>query len=308
MMHLKSELIWRYMSKIVTLFLLVGILFFTGCSTRGVGVYSGGASKTISTPKTYSDNKSVYSTTINQKDLKHPTMRSYFIYGIEYFPALVSVGEEFTGNASWYGPDFHGKLTSNGERYNMYDMTAAHKTFPMNTIVKVTNLKNGLHTIVRINDRGPFVATRIIDLSNTAAKEIDMLKNGTAPVRVEVLGYYKQNLIDTNTIGSPVNKNQRVEVATTPTMDPRPKAPPVTSTSSISYALQIASFSKIESAIKIQETFTNANGYRAEIKDIENENGRIFKVWIKGFKNEQEVRDYKALGYYENAFIVREDR
>ncbi|MBA3026318.1 MAG: septal ring lytic transglycosylase RlpA family protein [Sulfurimonas sp.] len=232
-------------------------------------------------------------------------MRSYVIYGIRYYPAPASVGDEFNGLASWYGPDFHGKLTSNGETYNMYDMTAAHKTLPMNTIVKVTNANNGLNTVVRINDRGPFVGTRIIDLSNTAAKEIGMLNAGTAPVKVEVLGYYNNNLNDRNDVGSPVNKNRKIDVAA-PTIDPRPveKKEDLPGTS---YALQIASFSKIESAIKTQEAFKNNNGYRAEIKDMENENGRIFKVWIKGFKNAQEVKEYKDLGYFKNAFIVRED-
>ena len=105
-------------------------------------------------------------------------MRPYVIRGIKYYPTVVSVGDSFKGNASWYGPDFHGKLTSNGEIYNMYDMTAAHKTLPMNTIVKVTNKKNDLSVVVRINDRGPFIATRIIDLSNSAAKKIEMFEKG----------------------------------------------------------------------------------------------------------------------------------
>lgn len=79
--------------------------------------------------------------------------------------------------------------TSNGETYNMYDMTAAHKTLPMNTVVKVDNLENGRSIIVRINDRGPFVRGRIIDLSNKAAHEIDMYRKGTAQVKITVLGY-----------------------------------------------------------------------------------------------------------------------
>jgi rare lipoprotein A len=132
-----------------------------------------------------------------------------------------------------------------------------------------------------------------------------MLNAGTAPVKVEVLGYYNNNLNDRNDVGSPVNKNRKIDVAA-PTIDPRPveKKEDLPGTS---YALQIASFSKIESAIKTQEAFKNNNGYRAEIKDMENENGRIFKVWIKGFKNAQEVKEYKDLGYFKNAFIVRED-
>lgn len=91
------------------------------------------------------------------------------------------------GYASWYGPGFHGRTTANGERYNQYAMTAAHKKLPFNTKVRVINLDNGMETIVRINDRGPFIRGRIIDLSKKAAKEIAMLGSGTARVRVETL-------------------------------------------------------------------------------------------------------------------------
>ncbi len=93
------------------------------------------------------------------------------------------------GMASWYGGDFHGRKTSNGETYDMHAMTAAHKTLPMNVYVRVTNLANGRQSVVRINDRGPFVSGRIIDLSYAAAKELGVVGPGTAPVRVEALGY-----------------------------------------------------------------------------------------------------------------------
>jgi rare lipoprotein A len=92
------------------------------------------------------------------------------------------------GVASWYGPQFDGHRTSNGEVYNMHDFTAAHRTLPFNSMVRVTNLSNGKQAEVRINDRGPFVANRIIDLSLSAAQAIDMVGTGTAQVRLEVLG------------------------------------------------------------------------------------------------------------------------
>jgi len=92
-----------------------------------------------------------------------------------------------TGNASWYGPGFHGKITSNREIYNMYDMTAAHRTLPFGTFVMVTNLNNNKSVKVRINDRGPFVNDRIIDLSYAAARILDQLGPGVVPVRIEVL-------------------------------------------------------------------------------------------------------------------------
>lgn len=92
-----------------------------------------------------------------------------------------------TGIASWYGPNFHGKQTANGEVYNQNELTAAHKTLPFNTVVKVTNLANGKSVTVRINDRGPYVGRRVIDLSRTAAERIDMIGPGTAKVRIELV-------------------------------------------------------------------------------------------------------------------------
>lgn len=94
----------------------------------------------------------------------------------------------FEGKASWYGREQQGHLTANGERFNMYAYTAAHRTLHMNTMVRVINLRNGRYTIVRINDRGPYSRGRIIDVSYAAAKQLDMINAGVVPVRVEVLG------------------------------------------------------------------------------------------------------------------------
>jgi rare lipoprotein A len=104
-------------------------------------------------------------------------------------PAIpVPAGYTEEGNASWYGEPFHGRRASNGEIYDMYKLTAAHRTLPFETVVRVTNLSNGKSTTVRITDRGPFVDNRIIDLSLAAAREIELVGPGVAPVRVEVLG------------------------------------------------------------------------------------------------------------------------
>jgi rare lipoprotein A len=92
------------------------------------------------------------------------------------------------GKASWYGPGFHGKRTANGERFNQNDLTAAHRSLPFGTKVKVTNVHNGRSVVVRINDRGPFSRGRIIDLSKAAARLIGLFQSGTAPVILEVLG------------------------------------------------------------------------------------------------------------------------
>jgi rare lipoprotein A len=111
----------------------------------------------------------------------------YDVRGKRYFVLASAEGFVERGVASWYGPGFHNALTSMGERYDMYAMTAAHKTLPLPAYARVTNLQNGRSVVVRINDRGPFIANRIIDLSYTAAAKLDLLRSGTGLVEVRVL-------------------------------------------------------------------------------------------------------------------------
>ena len=113
---------------------------------------------------------------------------SYDVFGKRYYVLSTSADYVERGVASWYGPGFHQVLTSTRERYDMYGMSAAHKTLPLPCYVRVTNLQNGRSIVVRVNDRGPFVGNRIIDLSYTAAAKLDMLRNGTAMVEVRTVG------------------------------------------------------------------------------------------------------------------------
>jgi len=257
-----------------TLLIAFSALLIAGCSTRTTHTYSAPATATAG------------SGSGSAQTYNHATMRPYTVHGKRYYPSVVSIGESFRGRASWYGPTFHGKLTSNGETYNMHDMTAAHKTLPMNTIVRVTNENNGRSTVVRINDRGPFVESRIIDLSKSAASDIDMIGTGTAPVRLEILGFAEDGttrIADLDTLKK--GPSQKV-------MD--------------AFAVQIASFRRIEGAIKTQEQFDGTQGYRTIIKDGDFEGDRIFRVWLTGFQSEQEARDFKDEGHFAHAFIVRE--
>jgi rare lipoprotein A len=131
--------------------------------------------------------KRVEPTTEELPRSKYGNMPFYEVYGVRYSVMNTSIGYKERGVASWYGKKFHGRDTSSGERYDMYAMTAAHKTLPLPTIARVTNLNNGKSVIVRINDRGPFVKNRIIDMSYAAAIELDMTSAGTAMVEVEAL-------------------------------------------------------------------------------------------------------------------------
>jgi rare lipoprotein A len=114
--------------------------------------------------------------------------RPYAVDGRWYFPLNSIEGYREKGIASWYGPDFHGKRTSSGETYDMFGPTAAHRLLPLNTQVKVRNPGNNKEIIVRINDRGPFVKERIIDLSYDSAKALGLIGPGTALVELEALG------------------------------------------------------------------------------------------------------------------------
>ncbi len=150
--------------------IFVLLLVCAGCSITGQGGSHG-----------------VYDPTIKPSKGSKP----YTIRGKTYYPLESGVGFSEEGIASWYGKDFHGKKTANGEIYDMYGMTAAHKLLPFNTQVKVTNLRNGKSIITRVNDRGPFVEKRVIDLSYTGAKNLGMIATGTAPVRIESIGAVK---------------------------------------------------------------------------------------------------------------------
>ncbi|HFE37446.1 MAG TPA: septal ring lytic transglycosylase RlpA family protein [Gammaproteobacteria bacterium] len=112
---------------------------------------------------------------------------NYTVRGQTYYTLTSSKGFTQRGDASWYGVKFHGKRTSSGETYDMYRMTAAHKTLPLPTYVKVTNLDNGKQIVVKVNDRGPFHTGRIIDLSYVAALKLDIVKNGTGRVEIETI-------------------------------------------------------------------------------------------------------------------------
>ncbi|QER41915.1 septal ring lytic transglycosylase RlpA family protein [Thermodesulfobacterium sp. TA1] len=115
-------------------------------------------------------------------------LKPYTINGKTYYPLPSAKGYEEICIASWYGPGFHGAFAASGEVYNMYEYTAAHKLLPMGTYLLVTNLENGKQVVVRVNDRGPFVGDRCLDLSYVAAKELDIIGKGTAKVKIVALG------------------------------------------------------------------------------------------------------------------------
>ena len=201
------------------------------------------------------------------------TQIPYVINNKRYFPIPSASGFNQKGVASWYGKDFHGNRTSNGEIYNMYSMTAAHKTLPMNTMLLVKNQNNGKQTVVRINDRGPFVKGRIIDLSYTAAKNLDLIGGGTAEVSIVAL--------TENAISYP-------------------------DLSSGEFYIQIGAFGQKINAIKLQRRFTEA-GHTTVIQKCYESQEILYRVQVyagKTLDNAEQAEKALLGNGYRGAFII----
>ncbi len=308
--------------------LLLTIFLFTGCSQK---------SYDSDIDKFYKDTKN--SKINNSREMHKYTMRPYSVFGIKYYPFIANIGDKFDGIASWYGPDFHSKKTSNGEIYDMYDMTAAHKTLPMNTVVRVDKLENGKSIVVRINDRGPFVRGRIIDLSNKAAREIEMIGKGTAKVKLTVLGYngeienrdapyselpkdeiqsvsknekldslepleIKENSISSTKVPVQVNKPVINKVVTKP----------ITNVSSISnnkvlsagkYSVQVGAFGQESGANKIKQDYqVKFTNNKVDVKKVLSNGKTLFKVFIGGFDSYEKAQSFKSSNGLGNALII----
>jgi len=214
--------------------------------------------------------------------VRHVVKTGYYPY-----PVMKSVKPGYTeiGTASWYGPNFHGKRTANGEIYNMYDHTAASKTLPFNTMVKVINLNNGRSTVVRINDRGPFVKNRIIDLSYAAARDLGMIGTGTAPVKIVVLGRnyvnYTHNKIttqNTEKIGS--RKTDFNNAGVYSNNDQR-----------VVFVIQFGAFRKLYNAIRLRDRLSKYfRGIYISEKVVDGE--RFYRVVLGAFGSRDKALDY----------------
>ena len=216
------------------------------------------------------------------------TMRPYEVLGKRYKPTFVEVGQEMNGISSWYGPNFHGKCTSNGEKYDMHARTAAHKTWPMDTMVKVKNLENGRSTVVRINDRGPFVKGRIIDCSYKAGKELGLDRTGIARVSVKVVGF-AGNVVSDAMIAKQKreHKQQRIVLS--------------------DFGVQVGAFRRHSGALVYQRKYSALyKRYNTIVRRFDDIDGSpLYRVWMMGFGSEDEARDFKDTHDLEGAFIVR---
>ncbi len=191
---------------------------------------------------------------------------SYEVLGKRYVTLKDSKGFRQRGVASWYGTKFHGRKTANGETYNMYAMTAAHKTLPIPSYVRVTNLNNQRSVIVRINDRGPFHGNRIIDLSYAAASKLGITRSGTGYVEIEALEP-----------GQTAEKNIKRTVAQK-------------NASSSSFYLQLGAFKEKFNAQQLQRKVAQVAAGQTSLKIVRNQNGQVYKVLLGPLQSESRAQ------------------
>jgi len=231
-------------------FVLATALLFTGCSSR-ISRDTGDAA-----PQEPIDISGIPDAVPRDEPLsRYGNPVSYEVMGHRYYTLKSRNGYVERGIASWYGTKFHGLRTSSGEPYDLYMMTAAHKTLPLPTYARVTNLKNGRSVIVKINDRGPFHPNRIIDLSYVAAAKLGILENGTGLVEVEAI--------------NPSTPKKPMLAAS------KPAAPQTTS-----LFLQVGAFRNRDNAQRLSSKLQNANIGDIHIMEAANASGPIYRVRI----------------------------
>lgn len=196
---------------------------------------------------------------------------SYQVLGKRYYTLNSSKGYKERGIASWYGSKFHGKRTSSGDPYNMYAMTAAHKTLPLPTYVKVTNLRNNRQVILKVNDRGPFHENRIIDLSHTAATKLGVIGQGTGLVEVEAIDPDNWVQATKSVKPSAINKqplNQQQKSMDTVAIDP------------VKLYVQVGAFISVQNARQLQSSVNDKLQQHASISEIEKDGHNFYRVRI----------------------------
>ena len=312
--NLANGQFFRYASAVVIVLALVGCQSAPTQSSR----YT---QKQDSAPKHVAKKPETLDAVPKYEAYRMFNSRPYKVLGKHYTPMDSGKGYEEVGYASWYGQKFHGHLTSNGETYNMFAMSAAHKTLPLPSYVRVTNLENNKQAIVRVNDRGPFHDDRIIDLSYAAAVKLGYHSKGTARVKLEVIHFDEQNNV---TVGnSPtVTYDEYLGIAVVPapalaaTSPPPPLAPSSntadTNTSSIEKSsnavsdaiyIQVAALSNAEKAKSISNVLSALYQIPAHLPVADN----IYKLQLGPIHDEAvvaEVLEQLKQNGYPNAYAI----
>jgi rare lipoprotein A len=218
---------------------------------------------------------------------------SYVVAGKRYYVLDSAAGFKQRGMASWYGKKFHGRKTSSGETYNMYAMTAAHKTLPIPVYVRVKNLTNGRSIVVKVNDRGPFITGRIIDLSYSAAQKLDIIGTGTARVEINTLASGQS--ASASAVAAPV-------VRTIPLADKAAEEVPL--------FIQVGSFGEEFNAINLLRDLLDLNEQAASISELETNSGLFYRVRVGPLYDIDEanavIRRLKGKGFTTARIVVQE--
>jgi len=259
---------------------------FSGCSKKAAETLSGSHNANSASKPKLPDGKGGV----------HKTGNPYKISGRWYTPMKNVSSYDETGMASWYGDAFHGKLTANGERYDMYTLSAAHKTLPLPTLVRVTNLSNGRSVIVRVNDRGPFVKERLIDLSYAAANALGYMNQGTARVRVQTLD--QKPVIEakiapaaTEAVASVTPALATIEAATTPSAKPSTHTPAIkTEKVAAGIFVQLGAFGSEVNANRMRQSllakYPSVSLHPKQVADQ-----KLYRVRIGPFMNMQQIEE-----------------
>lgn len=255
------------------------LLFFLSACSLGLG--GGGGQRLPDAPK---DGELPTGDQGGKQKVGNP----YKIGGVWYYPEVDPDYDE-VGFASWYGADFHGKPTANGEKYNMNALTAAHKTLPLPSFVKVTNLENSRSIVLRINDRGPFAKGRIIDISRRGAQLLGFERQGVTRVRVQLSD--ENGRVTANRRGPQVANRQ----------DPQ-RLPDSVANSANSFFVQIGSFSERANALEMV-SIVKRTGRKASIVSTATPRGTFWRVRVGPYRNrrdaEQALDRLVADGFYE---------
>ena len=199
-----------------------------------------------------------------------PKTQPYTVLGRTYYPLPDAQGYDEVGVASWYGDDFHGKKTASGDIYDMYAVSAAHKTLPLGTVVRVTNLHNGRQVDLLVNDRGPFVDGRVIDLSYGAAKQLGSARQGIAKVRVTAIGSYSAP-------SSYLAGNSR-------------RAPARSAESAQGYYIQVGTFAVEENAYRLRERLVGSGFSGTRGRTIMRGGREVYLVQAGAFRDMEQAR------------------
>ena len=274
------------LASIQWLLLIACVLLLCGCGSKGKGggYYQNDGPGSI----TVLDGKQLKDAVPRVDPLASGSNKPYTVKGKRYVPDTREIPYKKRGGASWYGKQFHGRKTSSGEVYDMYAMSAAHTTLPIPCYVRVTNVANNKSVIVRVNDRGPFHSSRIIDLSYAAAYKLDFIKQGTATVIVERImpddiraGAIPATSSTSSTSSSSSSSNSSGST-TTSTAKPEP---PKTDELSGGYYLQVAVFSTLNRAQSTANDIAQSLENIADLVNIQGDGG-YYRVYVGPFSQE----------------------